>query len=67
VPFFIMSMNIKKTSKQISSAREDRERELYYMVQYLREQLKKKTDELKDKEIIIRLLKAKNKVLDEKI
>jgi hypothetical protein len=37
------------------------------MVKYLRKQLKKKTKELDDKEIIIRLLKAKNKVLDEKI
>ena len=62
-----MSINIKRTSKEISSAQQDRERELYYMVKYLREQLKKKTDELKDKEIIIRLLKAKNTVLDEKI
>lgn len=62
-----MSLNIKRTTKQISSAQQDRERELYYIVKYLRKQLKKKTKELEDKEIIIRLLKAKNKVLDEKI
>jgi len=61
-----MSINITKNSKQVQSARDDRERELYFMLEFLRKQLKKKNEIINDLEIKNRILINKNKVIDER-
>ena len=61
-----MSINIPKNTKQVKSARDDRERELYFMLEFLRKQLKKKNEIINDLEIKNRILIHKNKVIDER-
>tara|TARA_R110002020_G_C16203171_1_gene766411 strand:+ start:1025 stop:1213 length:189 start_codon:yes stop_codon:yes gene_type:complete len=61
-----MSINIPKNTKQVKSARDDRERELYFMLEFLRKQLKKKNEIINDLEIKNRILINKNKVIDER-
>lgn len=61
-----MSINIPKNTKQVKNARDDRERELYFMLEFLRKQLKKKNEIINDLEIKNRILINKNKVIDER-
>jgi hypothetical protein len=64
--FFIMSINISKKTKQVTTARDDRERELYLVVEFLRKQLEKKSQIIEDLKIEKRLLINKNRIIDER-
>lgn len=61
-----MSINISKKTKQVTTARGDRERELYLVVDFLRKQLEKKAKIIEDLKIKNRLLINKNRIIDER-
>ena len=61
-----MSINISKKTKQVTTARGDRERELYLVVDFLRKQLERKSRIIEDLKIENRLLIIKNKIIDER-
>ena len=61
-----MSINISKKTKQTTTARDDRERELYLVVDFLRKQLEKKSQIIEDLKIKNRLLINKNRIIDER-
>ncbi len=61
-----MSINISKKTKQVTTARGDRERELYLVVDFLRKQLERKSQIIEDLKIENRLLINKNKIIDER-
>ena len=61
-----MSINISKKTTQVTTARGDRERELYLVVDFLRKQLERKSQIIEDLKIENRLLINKNKIIDER-